>query len=450
MADWILFFWVLLAQMGLACAMFSYKLPRQEHFGWRLTACLAVLGLMACGCGVLEYATQQAFPQLTPIAAMSAPLVLLLLSFIVALHLCFVAHTSTVLFVATAAFTVQNLWSNLEAIWQTLSRELSIPTFGPTAFDLPDLLLMAAVYGLCWHFYARQITQEGLEVTHSAAMGWIVGAVLVFEVAFHLLCRTLFQEHAVSTGALLLMDVTGALGCILILAMEFSLLYRQRIEDRARHMDELLAAERRQYELSRDNLRQLHLKCHDLKHQIRTLSSGTQVDPQVLAQLEATVDIQDAMYHTGCDALDVILTEKTLAFQRQHIPFDCVADGAAIAFMDPADIYSLFGNALDNALEAQEAVNPELRAITASVKRKGQLVLINVSNPCAHGAATPASPSDTQVTTNPDGLPTTKEDRLWHGWGTRSLHDIAQRYQGTMTTQVENGVFSLRIMIPCR
>ena len=34
-----------------------------------------------------------------------------------------------------------------------------------------------------------------------------------------------------------------------------------------------------------------------------------------------------------------------------HVAFSCMANGALISFMSPADIYALKGNAMDNALE---------------------------------------------------------------------------------------------------
>lgn len=47
------------------------------------------------------------------------------------------------------------------------------------------------------------------------------------------------------------------------------------------------------------------------------------------------------------------------------------------------------------------------------------------------------------------GLPeTTKGDRANHGFGTRSMRAIAERYGGTLTAGCEGGVFRLDVMIP--
>ena len=57
---------------------------------------------------------------------------------------------------------------------------------------------------------------------------------------------------------------------------------------------------------------------------------------------------------TGNEILDTILTEKSLICENSGIHINCVADGSLLAFMNPVDLYTLFGNALDNAIEAGE------------------------------------------------------------------------------------------------
>lgn len=69
-------------------------------------------------------------------------------------------------------------------------------------------------------------------------------------------------------------------------------------------------------------------------------------------EIEKSVSLYDANVKTGNTVLDTILTEKSLLCYKKGIILSCVADGENIAFMEDADVYSLFGNALDNAIEA--------------------------------------------------------------------------------------------------
>ena len=117
----------------------------------------------------------------------------------------------------------------------------------------------------------------------------------------------------------------------------------------------------------------------------------------------------------------------------------CIADGAALDFMRPSDLYSLFGNALDNAMEAIKGLrDAQRRSISLIVRRRGQMVSIHAENYF-----------DGKVNLV-DGLPqTTKGDHSAHGFGTRSMRMIVESYGGTLTYLAQDDVFHLNALIPC-
>ena len=69
------------------------------------------------------------------------------------------------------------------------------------------------------------------------------------------------------------------------------------------------------------------------------------------------IDIYDSMLKTGNEALDVIFAEKSLLCRKNDIKLNCIIDGAKLSFMETADIYVLFGNLMDNAMEAVEKLS---------------------------------------------------------------------------------------------
>ena len=73
-----------------------------------------------------------------------------------------------------------------------------------------------------------------------------------------------------------------------------------------------------------------------------------------LDAMEQEIRSYEAQNKTGNEVLDTILTSKSLYCQQHGITLTCVADGAALDFMDTMDLCSLFGNALDNAIESVE------------------------------------------------------------------------------------------------
>lgn len=70
--------------------------------------------------------------------------------------------------------------------------------------------------------------------------------------------------------------------------------------------------------------------------------------------------------------------------RRQHfilrevgIILNCMADGACLDFMDAVDIYTIFGNALDNAIESVSKLeDPEQRMISVMVFSRADLIFL--------------------------------------------------------------------------
>ena len=43
---------------------------------------------------------------------------------------------------------------------------------------------------------------------------------------------------------------------------------------------------------------------------------------------------------------------------------------------------------------------------------------------------------------------TTKADHLWHGYGTRSILTIAEKYGGTAEFSTEKDIFTVNVLVP--
>ena len=150
------------------------------------------------------------------------------------------------------------------------------------------------------------------------------------------------------------------------------------------------------------------------------------------------VDVYDSSVDTGSEALDTILMEKGLYCHLHHIRWNCIAQKDVLDFMDAIDLYTMMGNALDNAAEGTEKIKDESdRNISVQIWRQGGFAVMQVENSYA---------GDLEFT---DGLPvTTKGDKTDHGYGLRSIRDIAEKYRGTMTVKAEDGFFILSVVCP--
>jgi len=136
--------------------------------------------------------------------------------------------------------------------------------------------------------------------------------------------------------------------------------------------------------------------------------------------------------------LDTVLTEKSLYCEANHIAIHCVADGTGLEFIDAVDLYTVFGNALDNAIECVQQIEPaEKRMIDVLICREVGCLVVHIRN------------SMEGKLDFVDGLPrTTKEDNGYHGYGLKSIRHTVEQYGGHMNVKAENGWFSLKLLIP--
>ena len=225
----------------------------------------------------------------------------------------------------------------------------------------------------------------------------------------------------------------------IVLWMEFELLYNKHLEQDVAVMQRVRSDEERQYQLSKDTIDAINVKCHDIRHQIRHLEEGgVAVEKGALEDLAQEVRIYDSKVKTGNDALDTILSEKRLLCEREGTRLTCIADGAALSGLSPADLYSLFGNLLDNAIEAVRRLDgAERRTISLVVSRRGDMAVIHEEN---------YFDGDVRFE---GGLPvSTKGDPLNHGFGTRSMSQIVERYGGSMSMRAQGDRFGVTIVLP--
>jgi hypothetical protein len=194
-----------------------------------------------------------------------------------------------------------------------------------------------------------------------------------------------------------------------------------------------------QYELSSENIDAINRKCHDLKHQIAALRliQDEQERESHLNDLEKNVLLYDTTVKTGNEVLDTVLTEKALLCEKYQIAWTCMADGTSVAFFSTVDLYTLIGNALDNAIEACKGLSPEQRVIRVTIRRECGAAVLQIAN------------YYDRLGEIKDHLPqTTKDNPREHGYGLPSICAIVERYGGVVDIDTKDGIFLLSILIP--
>ncbi|MCD8160254.1 MAG: ATP-binding protein [Clostridiales bacterium] len=228
--------------------------------------------------------------------------------------------------------------------------------------------------------------------------------------------------------------------CVLALSIQFGLFRSNQLQRDNEAIRLILHNERKQHALTAETVELINLKCHDLKQQIAAVRRATAASEQEqeLLRVEEAIGFYDSMLKTGSDGLDTILGEKRLICEKAQIRLKFMGDGSALNVMRDVDLYTLVGNALDNAIECVRAIDDvEKRVILFEVKRRAGLAVIHMENCC-----------ETPLRFR-NGLPeTTRGDRRYHGYGMKSMQFIAAQYGGTLLACQKDARFVLNITIP--
>lgn len=143
---------------------------------------------------------------------------------------------------------------------------------------------------------------------------------------------------------------------------------------------------------------------------------------------------------SGNPVTDVILMEWRREALAKGIVFDCSFRYPAGREVDAFDISIILNNAIANALEAVngEEVGGSAGYIRITSALRENVYIIEVENTFSGGI----------VRDRESDLPiTTKEDKVFHGFGLRNIRRVAQKYHGDMEVQIQGQVFRLIVML---
>ncbi len=145
---------------------------------------------------------------------------------------------------------------------------------------------------------------------------------------------------------------------------------------------------------------------------------------------EASADL------TGNRAVDALLYQKRQQAKREQIEWECDVQVPKNCGIHEFDLCILFGNILDNALEACGRLScEERRFIEMEARQVKKCFLVEGKN------------SMDRREQYRDGS-TGKRSPKGHGIGLLNVKDVVSRYNGTIRIEAEEGVFSISILLP--
>lgn len=141
-------------------------------------------------------------------------------------------------------------------------------------------------------------------------------------------------------------------------------------------------------------------------------------------------------FDTGNGIVDALLTEK----QKKATTANTVItfDGAvSVSAITETDLCVIFGNTLDNAIEACEKLpNDNEKIISITCKTHNGFIFLTITNPVVEN-----------VVIGNNAIQTSKLDKLNHGFGLYSLKKTIDKYDGNLDLSCDNYLFKCEISL---
>lgn len=331
------------------------------------------------------------------------------------------------LFYSSAAYAVQNFVHNVSYIINDLAGiEFRVGFW----FIISTAVFVATLFGVYFIIVKRIKNGEANAVDNISI---VVISVITISITYILSMRFLPINSSDNVARFY-----AAGCCLFLLFMQFSIFDKSRVKTEKEIVENLFYTQQKQYDMWKENVDIINVKCHDLKHQIRMArkTEDSEERSTSLKEVEKAIMICDNFAKTGNETLDIILTEKCLLCEKKNIKFSYMVDGDKLDFISGEDLCSLFCNMLDNAIEgASKVQNEEERIISLNVSFKGNILTVHQDN--THSGEVKMV----------NGVPkTTKKDERFHGFGIKSMQMIVDKYKGTMRISVSEDKFATDIL----
>jgi hypothetical protein len=432
----------------LPILLFAFKTPKKPHFALRLILCFLAVAIVD-----LASAPLMDHPANVPLAVSYTPSIFFFfIEFalgVLTCLICFEENFMCALYCSIAGYCIQHIWGKTldYAVYRLLDYYL------PSMSYLQYPIGVASLIGVCFLFYywilRKMNPTNGNYAENNTAQiivsFMVVGVNIIFNTyAFTSLIeidranpQNVLNLSGQITTLYVFVSFMSAFAAFLSLFILISLYLSKQIKNEKEELNKMLSQQKEQFEAQKENIALVNIKCHDLKHQLSAMEG--KLSEEQIKETVHSINLFDSTYRTGNEAIDIVLASKHIALEKKRIQLTCSLDGALISYIPSYELYSIFGNAIDNAIESVQSLSEEKRIIHISQEQKGNILSIKIQNFY-----------ENQLNFR-DGLPqTTKGDSGYHGFGVKSIKMLMEKYDGTVSISAENGIFTLVLLFLTR
>lgn len=309
----------------------------------------------------------------------------------------------------------------------------------------PSVMLLIGIYSagfyLIWFLEKKHIPEEGrLNIRPKELWSTVIIGIAVFfmsNISF-VTAQTPFSGQY-TQDILNIRTLVGVGGYAVLFAYHIQL-NELRVKHELEAIQNILQSQYTQYQHSKESIDLINFKYHDLKNHIIALKA--EKDPEkrqsFLEDMEEEIKSFEAQNKTGNQVLDTLLTTKQMYCIKNDIILTSVADGTLLDGFDVTDICTIFGNALDNAIEyVLKLDDHEKRLIHTTLVGERGFTMIRFENYF-----------EGSLKFQNDLPDTTKRDKLNHGYGLKSIQHTVKKYDGIVDVSQRKNWFELKILIP--
>lgn len=426
---------VFIVQLLISLLIFVIFLPRRNLFVMRAGISLCVYVMLVTVIWAVMRSLNDGVPNYNPVFFLLATLFLS-----IAVFVCFKTNALGALYYTTAAYAVQHAAYSVSNILMNI---IDPQWHKFLQFLFFDVFIYLSVAALFFVLFISALRKKMNPYVRDVRVVIVSICILLVCVLLSYSSDNIFAQLMPLGANLkkirLYSNVYAIIGCLASVIIQFSFQTENRLVSEKAILSRLMTSEKKSHEMTKDVIDLLNKKSHDLKHHLAVLEQlGDNAElKNYTEELKGCLDIYDSVVQTGNDALDIVISEKVLICRKNDIAFSYLVDGKTLSFMNAVDIASLFGNALDNAIERQRIERAENRFINLNVSKKNGFIYIHIDNNCS------------EKVEFVDGMPsTTKADDGYHGFGTKSIASIVNKYGGEVLMNVEDKVFNLDAIIP--
>lgn len=342
-------------------------------------------------------------------------------------YACFEIKPISALFYSTCGYCLQHLTQRIHYLFVVII--LKLPFRSPLSIFLSIIIYLSVAF--IFYYLFRKYFWKSKKQPKIVNPWQIILTTMSLAVSIVIESLNIKVVFAAEQWYIIGCFMTSIFFATLIIFLEYYMVSEKENRDENKILKEIIKKDHLRMEEERNIVEMLNIKCHDLKQ----FCIDGNVPQGYKSEIAKIVEDYNSLYRTGNSSLDTILTTKSILCKKRNILFTSIIDGDAISFMSDGDIYSLFGNILDNAIEAVEKIEEDKRYITITLKRHGNFILILSDNYY-----------DGNIKKEGKNFISIKENKIKHGFGLKSVSRIVDKYNGELQIETENNLFKVSIM----